>query len=233
QWVKTPGLTYGEYMKENYFSNCKYDIYPVVNISRQGAEMYCKWLQEELVKRAADKYKGMKIHVRIPTDVEWYYAASSRNKDTIYPWNSSEINSHYVPSGKDKGKNKRGCFLANFCLKKYAFSTDSMRECSATPFKNAYTTAGFIMGEDIYTAPILSYNPNALGFYEMSGNVAEMVLKVNLAAKESKYTPGTKGGSWNSDAEHLKLNSADEYAGQTGPSPFIGFRPLVEFITEK
>jgi formylglycine-generating enzyme required for sulfatase activity len=224
QWVKTPGLDYGQYMKENYFSNSTFNIYPVVNISRQGAEMYCKWLADGVNEMMKEKNKAGKYTVRIPTDVEWYYAASSCDKDTIYPWPSSDINSPYRPSGKDKPTNKRGCFLANFCLKKYTESTDSMKSCSEHPFKNAYTTAGYLIGENMYMAPILSYNPNRLGLFCMSGNAAEMVT-VQMGADKNK--PGTKGGSWGSDAEHLKLNSSDEYAGQTGPSPFIGFRPII------
>lgn len=38
------------YFEKNYFSNEKYDRYPVVNITREGAEMYCRWLTDEINK---------------------------------------------------------------------------------------------------------------------------------------------------------------------------------------
>lgn len=224
QWTNIPGLTYGQYMKENYFSNSKYDYYPVVNISRQGAEMFCKWLTEEGQPYFSEHSKGQKVIVRIPDDVEWTYAASNRNGAAVYPWNSDDIHAHYM--GKNKNAmNKKGCFLANFCIKKYTGNLDSMKECSKQKYPNAYTTAGYLVGEDLYIAPIYSYNPNDLGLYCMSGNVAQMVNVKPLNGGDME--PGTKGGSWGSDAEHLKLNSPDEYAGQTGPSPFIGFRPVL------
>jgi formylglycine-generating enzyme required for sulfatase activity len=229
QWTKVQGIDYGEYMRENYFSNSIYNDYPVVNISRQGAEMFCKWIEDGIREKVAERYKGMKAIVRIPTDAEWYYAATAGGKDTIYPWGTASINAPYTPHGKDKGTNKKGCFLADFCLKKYTGNLDSMRECTDRPYKNAYTTTGFILGENIFTAPIYSYNPNPLGFYAMAGNVASMV---NVKATDGTLTPGTRGGSWGSDAEHLKINSPDEYAGQTGPSPFIGLRPVV-ILTDK
>jgi hypothetical protein len=58
----------------------------------------------------------------------------------------------------------------------------------------------------------------------MSGNVAEMVWISENGKAGSK--PGTKGGSWGSDAEHIKIEAEDEYRGITEASIYIGFRPV-------
>ena len=61
-----------------------------------------------------------------------------------------------------------------------------------------------------------SYFANAYGLYNMSGNVAEMLIEKG----------NTKGGSWNSTVVHMKIGSQDEYKGVSPPSSYIGFRPV-------
>ena len=80
------------------------------------------------------------------------------------------------------------------------------------------------MNADLYSgavmpAPVKSYLPNDYGLFHMSGNAAEMI---------SSPTNRTKGGSYNSTAYHIQIESEDEYEGWTEPSPFIGFRPILD-----
>lgn len=88
-------------MQEEYFSHGAYDNYPVVNISREGATMYCKWLTEELSHFAGDSKKELFNPIRIPTREEWVKAASFDGKYYLYPWEGSSI------------KNEEGSYLAN------------------------------------------------------------------------------------------------------------------------
>lgn len=61
------------------------------------------------------------------------------------------------------------------------------------------------------------YFPNDFGLYNMSGNVAEMLLEQGR----------TKGGSWKNDALSMRIQASDPYEGFEGASPYIGFRPVV------
>ncbi len=62
-----------------------------------------------------------------------------------------------------------------------------------------------------------SYHPNGYGLYNMCGNVSEWT-----------NVPGeTIGGSWNSDALQMQLESDDPNSGSKNPSVYIGFRPVV------
>jgi hypothetical protein len=70
----------------------------------------------------------------------------------------------------------------------------------------------------------MSYNGNDYHLFCVAGNAAEMVWISNKGREGTK--PGTKGGSWGSDAEHIKIEAEDEYRGITEGSIYIGFRPV-------
>lgn len=69
---------------------------PVVNISKQGAELYCKWLADKI---SNNKYK---FEIRLPKNIEWEYAAKGGRIDCKYPW------------GNGGPINVKGCSLAQF-----------------------------------------------------------------------------------------------------------------------
>lgn len=147
QWSKLFDGKLSSYT-EHYFSDKAYNNYPVVNISRAGAELYCKWLSEELQKFVGEKKEGSYNDVRLPVRAEWAKAASYEGKMLPYPWGGPYM------------RNSAGLILAN-----YARDTT---ESTETSFKTS--------GYDII-APSRSYFPNPYGIYNMSGNVAEMVYE--------------------------------------------------------
>jgi hypothetical protein len=70
------------------------------------------------------------------------------------------------------------------------------------------------------TAPVESHIANDCGIYNMSGNVAEILLEKGR----------TKGGSWKDSEEYKKIDGPDKYAGFDTPLPTIGFRYFMEVI---
>lgn len=100
-WTK---ITTGDMnaMEEMYFSHEAYDDYPVVNISEEGAKMYCEWLDESYMKSSYVKKYGEIQPVRLPHYEEWFLAASNAGQDSIYPW------------GGAFPRNADGCYLANY-----------------------------------------------------------------------------------------------------------------------
>lgn len=108
-WTKEFPSASTEPMELNYFSHPAYDEYPVVAISRAGAELYCKWLTLETIKGFPKKTDKLN-DVRIPTNWEWMLAASGSIESNDYPWDG------------DSTTNEKGCYLANYAPKTGMFS---------------------------------------------------------------------------------------------------------------
>ncbi len=100
-WTKEYPAGYNEPMELNYFSHPAYNNYPVVAISRAGAELYCKWLTIEAVKLFPKKTDKLN-DVRIPTEWEWIMAAMGSDETKNFPWDGDSLT------------NEKGCYLANF-----------------------------------------------------------------------------------------------------------------------
>ena len=211
-WTNAAGQTAFKDMAKTYFSDKKYDDFPVVNITQVGAELYCKWLMEELnVQRASDS-KIAKLEIRLPNQTEWLYAAKAGRPGAKYSWPHDSV------------QNLANCFMANCCLQK-------LKEEIRYPICNnhhktdtsCYTTAGMMLRDSsVATVLVWSYNPNAYGLYTMCGNVSELVYSDD--AKSTKAL----GGNWASDFKHLMLDSESEFTINPGASPMIGFRILVK-----
>lgn len=211
RWINADGVTNFDFLEKEYFSNRKYDYYPVVNVSIEGAEMYCSWIQAEVDKLRMEDKKVNSIVVRLPYEFEWLYAAEAGREGALYPWPIDSV------------QNRSNCFMANFCAQKlkneFRYPINyGKHQIDLT----CYTTAGvFLRKRDVATIDVWSYNANAYGLYGMSGNVSELVYKNDSSGVK------TKGGNWASDYKHLQLNSNDEFEGKYEPSPKIGFRVCV------
>ena len=208
------GKSFYEPMKKNYFWHPAYDDYPVVNVSREGAKMYCVWLTRAVNEKmkASDSKEKFINDIRIPNEEEWMIAARGGKGDYPYPWS-------YRP-GTKQTQNSKGCYLCNFSIVNYPDSLRKLSECSNDKLKNAITSAGSVSGDFYFTCKVNSYNPNDYGLYCICGNVSEMVWQY----KTNK--PCAKGGSWNSDADQVKVSSEPELLNVTEGNPALGFRPV-------
>ncbi len=173
-------FSYNEPYVNYYFSHPAYNHYPVVNVSYEGAQLYCKWLTEKFNQLYSHAFT---YEVRLPSRMEWIYAAESGKRNSPYTWGGPYL------------RNSRGCELCNYkCIGDEKISYDSL-----TTNKMAVNTAGFDGADN--TAPVESYFPNLLGLYNMNGNVAEMVIEKGIAV----------GGSWNSTGFDVRNESIMNY----------------------
>ena len=179
--IKNKPKPYQDY----YFRHPAYDNYPVVNITREQAVLFCKWKTKELnsyLQSIPEKEKqGVKeVIVRFPQEKEWKYAAlGGLPSYSNYPWKGLGMR-------EEKGK-EIGLFRANF--------KDNIGEIRVGK--------KMVLASEDLIAPVNSFYQNGFGLYNMSGNVAEMI--------EDKYV--VRGGHWNSFKDGLRLNVYEQYTG--------------------
>ena len=171
--------------KSNYHSHKAFDNYPVVTVSYEAANEYCRWLTAQYNAAADRQYQ--KVVFRLPTEDEWTEAASGGNKNKIYPWDN-----YYL-------RNNKGEFLCNFLR----LGDQSIYFDSKT---NSYKVADVFIGDKSRTVlfnPVDGYPASPAGLYNLSGNAAEMVTEKGLA----------KGGSYNDPGYDVRISSKKYYDG--------------------
>lgn len=87
QWMKKFPYAYNEPLLNFYHWHKAYDDYPVVNITRETAEAYCKWLSTKYNNSFRKKFK--KVIFRLPTENEWIALSGAGNNKL--PWSGNAV----------------------------------------------------------------------------------------------------------------------------------------------
>jgi hypothetical protein len=200
-----------------YFNDERFNDFPVVNISLQGAELFCSWLEYEVAAYFAEKkIKAKPLHVRLPVTTEWIYAAWSGNGKVPY---ANGYNTIYDPAEKfvDDSFEKRMELLKRKSASKDTLYTwlykNVFSEGENNNLKNmeaAFSRFSYFPSDTIYPVRIKAYSR----FY----HVSEMVIE-----SESR-TPWCSGVNWQSKEQYHQMFN---YFKSAGFSPFVGFRYVV------
>jgi hypothetical protein len=206
--------------------------FPAVNISHEGAELFCAWLTQQY-NTSTGKKKFKKVKFRLPSMKEWQIAALGHPK--FQSWNLDEnyvevfIPSDTVSAMMPKGKkspipvggnnvwypwfnaynyrkkpfNHLNCCLGNFRI-------DGQKQVCNNVIRP---------GNDGWTkmSQTASYFPNDMGLYDVVGNVAEMIDENFKAC----------GGSWNDTPENATIRSVKNFRK---PNDTVGFRIFMEVL---
>ncbi len=168
-----------------YHSHSAYRNHPVVNISKQGAELYCEWLTKRI---NANLPEGQKLQFRLPLKSEWLRAACGDDLDAPYSWKGQYV------------RNSKGMILANFVqVGEGSISRNEKNEFVVLPYQGELNDFGDII------APTKSFWPNEFDIYNMNGNVAEL-----LADSDEVI-----GGSWFDAGYDIRNRSLKKYSGSS------------------
>ena len=179
------------------------DYQPVVCISREDANAYAKWLSDKTGK-----------NYRLPTEVEWEYAAKA-NTTTRFYW------------GNDPALTQ-ACKYGNFADYTGEYTNNALYSLSNIGF------VGLVNCDDgeAYNAIVGLYRPNPFGLYDMSGNVAEFVnscyepngygIHTKLSDEHCEFTVH-RGGTWHYPASPTSTRGRFKKSGWNVDNN-IGFR---------
>jgi len=138
---------------------------------------------------------------RLPTEVEWEYAARGGLESKRFPW-GDEINHSHAN------------YLANGSA--FIYDTSPYTEFTHHPTYNDGTTP--------YTSPVGSFAPNGYGLYDMAGNVWEWCFDWHpLEVGSSRVL---RGGSWYDFANYCRVAHRSDLRPDYASFDF-GFRAVL------
>ena len=170
-----------------------------MNISKEGAELYCQWLTEKY-----DSISGgeLKLKFRIPTHAEWLRAANGSRIKSAYAWGGPYL------------INSKGLILANFVR----FGAENITRNQETGiFEVTTNNLAYSYNDDSdVTSPSISYWPNEFGIYNLNGNVSEMISDKDVVV----------GGDWRSPGYDIRNDSQRSYLGASVLSGFASWQVM-------
>jgi len=177
-------MAYMEPYIDLYLRHPEYRNFPVVGVTYEQATAYCAWLTEQY--RTSPKCKYANARFRLPTEVEWCYAASGGLALQSLPWGGNNL------------MNAKGEWMANFKpVSQTSIGRMRMEGGESELFVAGETGMGSVMGSSVVRMPmaVRSFSPNGFGVYDMAGNVEEFVMEKGIV----------KGGSWNDPGFYLQI----------------------------
>ena len=206
-WVNDfPNANNEKYMRL-YFSSADYNDYPVVGVTWEQASAFCAWRTEYLLRGLRSEARQLQQY-RLPTEVEWEYAARGKEGNP-FPWMDSSM------------KNEKGCYYANFKPDRGDYTEDGNLITSKGGIYGANSNGLYDMAGNVaeWTSTIYTQ----AGVETMSDLNPELTYK---AAAEDPYAlkkKSVRGGSWK-DPESMIRSAWRTYEYQNQPRSYIGFR---------
>ena len=208
-WIRDFTYSYNEPLATRYFWHPGFDDYPVVGVTWKQATAFCNWRTRIQEKFLASRGEPSLQDYRLPTEVEWEYAARGGKEFSMYPW------------GGYYSRDEDGVFLANFKPLRGNYVEDggiaTMKVGSYDPNEygiydmagnvaewtsSAYDEAGYNYLSDLN--PTFTYNARP-------DDPPVMKRKV------------IRGGSWKDIASFIQV-STRSYEYQDTTKSYIGFR---------
>ncbi len=210
-WMRDYTFSYNEPLTKKYFSHVAYDDYPVVGVSWEQAKAFCHWRTKQLNTFQEMLNNPGVMDYRLPSEVEWEYAARGGHQMTIYPWGSyytRDQEGNYLANFKpmrgnytaDNQNNTTTQKVANYLANSYGLYDMAGNVAEWT--SNAYDEAGYELMNDF--SPDFQYNARP-------DDAPAMKRKV------------IRGGSWKDIAYYIQV-STRSFEYQDSAKSYIGFR---------
>jgi len=210
-WIRDFTFSYNEPLTEKYFSHVAYDEYPVVGVTWAQAKAFCYWRTKQL-----NFYQDMikmptVMDYRLPTEVEWEYAARGGHTSTLYPW------------GNYYSRDQEGNFVANFKPMRGNYVSDSKSSVTTTKVANFTVNSYGLYDMAGNVAEWTSSAYDESGYEMISDFSPDFQYNARPDDQPALKRKVIRGGSWKDIAYYIQV-STRSYEYQDTAKSYIGFR---------
>jgi formylglycine-generating enzyme required for sulfatase activity len=203
-WIRDFDFSNNEALAKNYFSNAKYDNYPVVGINLKQAMAFCRWKTDQVNKIVSQAGTEYKVIIRLPTNTEWEAAASDDNiKGKVF-------SPHKVYHENFGNINDNNGFIIKTFQDDGHFYTAPVNSYSAGAY-GLYNMKGNVA--------------------EWTSTSREEIINAEVKPEKQRTSFVVKGGGWNSVPFYLQTGACQFFPPDTAHS-FIGFRYVVYIVKQ-
>lgn len=206
-WINDFPNANNEKYTRYYWESGDYNDYPVVGVTWEQASAFCVWRTEYLLQGLKSEARQIQCY-RLPTEVEWEYAARGKEGNP-FPWSDISM------------KNKKGCYYANFKPDKGDYTDDGNLITSKVGIYGVNSNGLFDMAGNVAEWTSTVYTQ--AGVESMSDLNPELSYKAAIEDPYSLKRKVVKGGSWK-DPLSLIRSAWRTYEYQNQPRSYIGFR---------
>lgn len=204
-WIRDFQYAYNDPRMRMYFSHQGYAQYPVVGVTWDQAQAFCRWRTDYY--NTSNKVKAQDY--RLPTEAEWEYAARGGRQLALYPWGGNYV------------RDNRGCYMANFkpLQGNYTDDTGSTTMKVGSYMPNDYGLYDMAGNVAEWTSSAYNVSSSTL-VYDMNPSFQYNAKNSDPDVLKRKIV---KGGSWKDIAYYLQCGTKT-YEYQYESRPYIGFR---------
>lgn len=208
-WIRDFTYSYNEPLATRYFWHPGFDDYPVVGVTWKQAEAFCNWrtkIQSDFLSMKGEP--ELQVY-RLPTEVEWEYAARGGKNFSMFPWGG-----YYT-------RDDNGVFLANFKPLRGNYVEDggiaSMKVGSYDPNEyGLYDMAGNIAEWTSTAYDEAGYNY----FGDLNATFTYNARPDDPPVMKRKVV---RGGSWKDISSYIQVSTRN-YEYQDTTKSYVGFR---------
>jgi gliding motility-associated lipoprotein GldK len=214
-WVRDFNYSHNDPMHENYFWHEAYSDYPVVGVNWDQAMAYCAYKTKKQNDYLSTKKKkrgvsNKVIDYRLPTEIEWEYAARGGLDDAPYPWGGPYLT------------DDRGCYLANFKPKRGDYVEDQGQGYMYTAPVKTFHANDYGLYDMAGNVAEWTSSPYDKAFYQMTSTLNPTI------ARNRSDNKSVRGGSWK-DISYLLMVSSRDWENKDSARSYIGFRTVQSF----
>ena len=208
-WIRDFTYSYNEPLATRYFWHPGFDDYPVVGVTWKQANAFSNWrtkIQDDFLSSRGEP--GLQEY-RLPTEVEWEYAARGGKEFSMYPW------------GGYYARDDDGVFLANFKPLRGNYVEDggiaTMKVGSYDPNEyGVYDMAGNV-------AEWTSSAYDEAGYNYLSDLNPTFTYNARPDDPQVMKRKVIRGGSWKDISTFIQVSTRN-YEYQDTTKSYIGFR---------